>query len=51
MPRFTHVGANGKLRMVRVTEKPVTQRQAVARAELVMAPETLTLASGCDVRV
>jgi cyclic pyranopterin monophosphate synthase len=38
---LTHVGRQGKARMVSVTRKRVTVRRASARAEVVMAPETL----------
>jgi cyclic pyranopterin phosphate synthase len=45
--RLTHLDARGRARMVDVTAKEVTQREATARAEVCMRPETLALiASG-----
>ncbi len=41
MTRLTHVGADGSARMVDVSGKPQTVREAVARAEVAMKPETL----------
>ena len=40
---LTHLDAAGRARMVDVGSKPDTQREAVARAELVMEPATLEL--------
>jgi cyclic pyranopterin phosphate synthase len=40
-PTLTHLDRSGKARMVDVGEKAVTDRIAVARAEMVMQPETL----------
>lgn len=37
---FTHLDDQGRARMVDVTPKPATQRRAVARARIVMSPET-----------
>lgn len=42
-PELTHLDANGKARMVDVSEKPDTARVAVARGEVTMKPETLQL--------
>lgn len=39
--RLTHLDAEGRARMVDVTEKDVTRRRAVAEGRIVMAPETL----------
>jgi cyclic pyranopterin monophosphate synthase len=39
--RLTHLDARGRARMVDVSAKAVTRRQAVARAEVRMRPETL----------
>jgi cyclic pyranopterin monophosphate synthase len=43
MPQLTHLDAEGHARMVDVTDKPVTQRIAVAEAFISMQPETLRL--------
>ncbi len=37
----THLTADGEVHMVDVGEKPVTARRAVARARVVMAPDTV----------
>jgi cyclic pyranopterin monophosphate synthase len=45
--RFTHLDRRGRARMVDVSAKPVTAREAVARGEVTMAPATLAqLAAG-----
>jgi cyclic pyranopterin phosphate synthase len=41
MNDLTHVDAEGRLRMVDVSAKPVTERRAVARGIVRMRPETL----------
>ena len=43
MAGFTHLDAAGNAVMVDVTEKPVTERTATARARVVMRPETLRM--------
>ncbi len=43
MSGFTHINAEGDAHMVDVTEKSVTEREAVAEATIVMAPETLAM--------
>ncbi len=43
MEKFTHIDARGRARMVDVTEKPLTLREAVARGSVHMKPETLSL--------
>ncbi len=45
MPKssLTHLDSTGRARMVDVTQKPETDRLAVARGEVRMTPETLTL--------
>ncbi|NVK42292.1 MAG: cyclic pyranopterin monophosphate synthase MoaC [Oceanospirillaceae bacterium] len=43
MSRLTHLDEKGHARMVDVSEKAVTHREAVARAEVRMLPETLQL--------
>lgn len=40
MPQFTHLDEKGKSRMVDVTGKSVTSREAVARGKVLMKPET-----------
>ncbi|MBB5745409.1 cyclic pyranopterin monophosphate synthase MoaC [Brevundimonas variabilis] len=42
--RLTHVDEQGRVRMVDVSEKAVTTREATAAGRIVMAPETLALA-------
>jgi len=41
--KLTHLDAEGRARMVDVTEKAVTQRVAIARGTIFMRPETLSL--------
>jgi cyclic pyranopterin phosphate synthase len=41
MPEFTHIDDRGRVRMVDVTDKDRTLRQAAARAVVSMKPETL----------
>lgn len=43
MSELTHIDAQGNAVMVDVGAKPVTERTATARGEIVMAPETLAL--------
>lgn len=43
MGRLTHIDEQGKARMVDVSGKEVTLREAVARGEVLMQPETLQL--------
>ena len=40
MKEFTHLDEHGRARMVDVTEKEVTQREAKARGTVLMSPET-----------
>jgi cyclic pyranopterin phosphate synthase len=42
--KLTHIDAEGRARMVDVSDKPSTERVAVARGRIVMQPETLELA-------
>ena len=44
MSRLTHMDETGRARMVDVSDKPVTTREAVAQGFLRMTPETLALA-------
>lgn len=41
---LTHIDADGRARMVDVSDKPATTREAVAEGRLRMEPETLVLA-------
>ncbi len=41
MGKLTHIGRDGRARMVAVDEKPITARFAVAGAEVSMKPDTL----------
>ena len=41
--KFTHLDAEGRARMVDVTDKPVTARTATAEARVVMQPQTLQM--------
>ena len=41
--RLTHVDESGNARMVDVGNKPMTDREAVARGRILMRPETLAL--------
>jgi len=43
MASLTHLNDEGKVRMVDVSEKPATARDAVARGMITMQPETLAL--------
>ena len=43
-PSLTHIDAEGRARMVDVSDKPSTLREAVAEGLVRMAPETLALA-------
>jgi cyclic pyranopterin phosphate synthase len=46
MSGFTHFDQAGNAAMVDVSDKPVTDRTATARARVVMAPETLAMIQG-----
>lgn len=43
MKKLTHIDSSGKARMVDVSDKPLTQREAVARGFVAMKKTTLTL--------
>lgn len=45
-PGLTHLDASGRLKMVDVGDKEVTSRRARARAEVLMAEETLEMVAG-----
>lgn len=44
MSRLSHIDADGRARMVDVSAKPATAREAVAQGRIAMRPETLALA-------
>lgn len=46
MKTLSHLDARGRVRMVDVTAKPETTREAVARGRVTMAPATLRLLRG-----
>lgn len=46
MPRLSHVGADGRARMVDVSAKPVSAREATAAGRILLRRETLELISG-----
>jgi len=48
MEQLSHLDAAGNARMVDVAEKPVTRREAVARARVRMSPETASLVASGD---
>jgi cyclic pyranopterin phosphate synthase len=50
MTALTHIGASGEARMVDVTEKPDTERVAVAEGCVVMRVETLGLIQADDMK-
>lgn len=45
MTDLTHIGPDGRARMVDVSEKATTARKAIARGRVIMAKETLELAT------
>jgi cyclic pyranopterin phosphate synthase len=47
--RLTHLDAEGRARMVDVSSKPATAREAIARGRVCMAPQTLRRALAGDV--
>lgn len=47
--KLTHIDKEGKARMVDVSEKPLTQREAVARGSVYMRPETIKLIKDRDI--
>ncbi|PKF60673.1 cyclic pyranopterin monophosphate synthase MoaC [Psychromonas sp. psych-6C06] len=46
--KFTHINQDGKANMVDVTDKVVTQREAIAEAFIEMSPDTLALIMNGD---
>ena len=47
---LTHIDSDGRARMVDVSDKPTTTREAVAAGRVVMSPETLRLAASGEGR-
>src|ERR1700741_3015378 len=47
---LTHLGKSGEAHMVDVTQKPATERIAVAEGKVVMRPETLDLVLAGDAK-
>lgn len=50
MSGLTHIGPDGRARMVDVGDKDVTERVAIAHGRVHMQPETLQLAIGRDTK-
>jgi cyclic pyranopterin phosphate synthase len=48
--KLTHIGKSGEARMVDVSEKPATEREAVAEGRVVMSRETLDLVLSGDTK-
>ncbi|MFH1675166.1 MAG: cyclic pyranopterin monophosphate synthase MoaC [Pseudomonadota bacterium] len=46
MSELTHLDEEGRVRMVDVSEKPATPREAIAKGTVTMRPETLELIKG-----
>jgi cyclic pyranopterin phosphate synthase len=49
MKKLTHLDRQGRAKMVDVSDKPVTERQAIARGYILMKPETLKLVTNGEV--
>ena len=50
MAELTHLDAEGRARMVDVSEKPETERVAVAKGSVLMQPQTLALIAAGNVK-
>ena len=50
MADLTHIGPDGRARMVDIGEKEITERVAIAAGRITMAPATLALALGRDTK-
>lgn len=50
MSDFTHIDSRGRVRMVDVTDKPPTDRRAVARGAIAMNTETFTKIFSQDIK-
>ncbi|MXZ10500.1 MAG: cyclic pyranopterin monophosphate synthase MoaC [Gemmatimonadetes bacterium] len=49
MPKLTHIDEHGAVQMVDVTDKDVTDREAIASGKIEMQPETLQLVTGGNI--
>ena len=47
---LTHLGARGEARMVDVSAKPATEREALAEGRVIMSPETLAIVQRGDAK-
>jgi len=47
---LTHLGARGEARMVDVSAKPATEREALAEGRLIMSPDTLAIVQRGDAK-
>lgn len=47
---FTHLDVSGRARMVDVSDKPESERWAVARGAVVMSPETLAVVQAAELK-
>lgn len=50
MSDLTHIGPDGRARMVDIGNKAITERVAIAQGRVTMQPETLALATGRDTK-
>lgn len=50
MSELTHIGPDGRARMVDIGDKAITERVAIATGRVTMQPETLALAIGRDTK-
>ena len=50
MSDLTHIGPDGRARMVDIGDKAITERVAIAQGRVTMQPETLALAIGRDTK-
>ena len=49
MAKLTHIDEQGSVKMVDVTDKDVTDREAIASGKIEMQPETLQLVTGGNI--
>ena len=49
MAKLTHIDEQGSVKMVDVTDKDVTDREAIASGKIEMQPETLQLITGGNI--
>ena len=48
--KFSHLDESGRARMVDVSDKPESERWAVARGAVMMSPETLTVVQSAELK-